>query len=198
MNQKRTTGDEPPKQGSGPRLRPLRREDAAALLRLRIISRFHYESFQPAHDDSYFTFAAQQEEIAAGLFAEERGTDYTFGIFFGEGEGEEETLAGRIRLSAVHRGFWQNANVGYFVGTLYQGRGFATEAVRQAARFAFREAGLHRLQAAVMPWNRASLRVMEKAGFRSEGLAERYLNINGVWEDHVLFALTAEELETRA
>lgn len=172
------------------RIRPLRREDAAALLQLRLESRSHYERFQPAHDDSYYTLAAQREEIENGLFAEERGTDYTFGIFFGA----EDTLAGRIRLSAVHRGFWQNANVGYFVGTPYQGRGFASEAVRLAAGFAFREAGLHRLQAAVMPWNQASLRVMEKAGFRREGLAERYLNINGVWEDHVLFALTAEEL----
>ncbi|WP_058303485.1 GNAT family N-acetyltransferase [Gorillibacterium timonense] len=172
-------------------LRPFKREDAEELLKLRIASRTQYEAFQPARDDSYYTLSAQREEIEEGLFAEERGMDYTFGIF----RGPQEELVGRIRLSAVHRGVWLNANVGYFVGTPYAGQGYATEAVRLAAAFAFREAGLHRLQAAVMPWNAASLRVMEKAGFRREGLAVRYLNINGVWEDHVLFAMTAEEYQ---
>ncbi|MEO3944158.1 GNAT family protein [Gorillibacterium sp. CAU 1737] len=182
---------QPPRHPEEIFLRPLERKDAEALLQLRLASRSNYESFQPAREDAYYTLSSQKEEIEEGLFAAEQGTDYTFGIF----RGPEEELAGRIRLSAVHRGVWQNANVGYFVGVPYQGLGCGTEAVKQAARFAFLEAGLHRLQAAVMPWNHASLRVMEKAGFRREGLAERYLRINGIWEDHVLFALTAEELE---
>jgi [ribosomal protein S5]-alanine N-acetyltransferase len=65
--------------------------------------------------------------------------------------------------------------------------------VRQGLDVAFRELELHRVQAAVMPINRASIRVLEKTGFREEGLALRYLQINGVWEDHKLFAMTAEE-----
>lgn len=189
MNDLNNTENRLPALSTTVRLRSFRREDAEALLQLRIASRTNYEAFQPARDDSYYTLRAQRDEIEEGIFAAERGTDFTFGIFIGP----EEELAGRIRLSAVHRGVWLNANVGYFVGTPYAGRGFATEAVKQAAAFAFGEAGLHRLQAAVMPWNAPSLRVMEKAGFRREGLAERYLNINGVWEDHVLFAMTAEE-----
>lgn len=62
-----------------------------------------------------------------------------------------------------------------------------------ALRFAFAEAGLHRVQAAVMPRNGASIRVLEKTGFRREGLSLRYLQINGVWEDHLIFAITREE-----
>lgn len=68
-----------------------------------------------------------------------------------------------------------------------------TEAVKLAVRFAFDEAGLHRVQAGVMPHNVRSIRVLEKAGFRNEGLSKRYLNINGVWKDHLIFARTSEE-----
>ena len=166
----------------------LQSEDAEAMLSLCTASRAVFEKFQPAKANEYYTLAAQLDEIEKGLVAMQAGNEYSFGIFR---EGKE--LVGRIRLSAVHRGVWQNANLGYFVGSPYHGLGFATEAVKLSAAFAFGEAGLHRLQAAVMPCNPASLRVMEKAGFRREGLAERYLNINGIWEDHVLFARTAED-----
>jgi ribosomal-protein-alanine N-acetyltransferase len=69
----------------------------------------------------------------------------------------------------------------------------ATQAVGMALRFAFGEAGLQRVQAAVMPRNAASIRVLEKNGFRREGFASRYLMINGVWEDHLVLAVTREE-----
>ena len=67
-----------------------------------------------------------------------------------------------------------------------------------AARFTFEQLMLHRLQVAIVPRNAASLRVVEKLGLRREGLAERYLEINGVWEDHYRFAITAEEWKVRA
>jgi ribosomal-protein-alanine N-acetyltransferase len=74
-----------------------------------------------------------------------------------------------------------------------QGQGLMTEAVVAAVGFAFDGLDLHRVQAAIMPRNRASQRVVEKVGFRSEGLAQRYLCIAGAWEDHLLFGLTSEE-----
>jgi [ribosomal protein S5]-alanine N-acetyltransferase len=74
------------------------------------------------------------------------------------------------------------------------GRGYATEALRLVTRFALGAAGLHRVQAGVMPRNTASIRVVEKNGFRFEGLARNYLQINGVWEDHNLYAFTTEDL----
>jgi RimJ/RimL family protein N-acetyltransferase len=109
--------------------------------------------------------------------------------------GQSGELLGRIRLSTVFRGPWQNANLGYFVGHRHNGKGIATAAVKLTARFAFEAAGLHRLQAAVMPWNKASRRVLAKAGFREEGFARNYLQINGKWEDHVLHAMTREDWE---
>ena len=103
------------------------------------------------------------------------------------------TLVGRVALNHVSRGAWQNANLGYFVDRDHGGRGIATEAVRLTLVFAFGTLALHRVQAAVMPGNAASIRVVEKNGFRREGLARRFLEINGRWEDHLLFALTSED-----
>ena len=107
-------------------------------------------------------------------------------------KGDERTLLGRLSLQ-VQRGVFQNAYLGYWCDVDEQGRGLTTECVRAMVAFAFGPLGLHRVQAAVMPNNPASLRVLDKAGFRREGLAERYLQIAGVWADHVLFATTVEE-----
>ena len=95
-----------------------------------------------------------------------------------------------MNLNAVVRGVFQNAYLGYAVAEAANGRGYATQAVREATRIGFGELGLHRIQAAVIPRNAGSVRVLEKAGFRREGFAERYLLINGTWEDHILFAVT--------
>ena len=106
---------------------------------------------------------------------------------------EAESIIGRIALGGVMRGVFQNAYLGYWIDQDHQGRGLMTEAVKATVRFAFAQAALHRVQAAVMPNNPGSMRVLEKAGFRREGFAERYLCIAGNWEDHVIFAATSEE-----
>jgi [ribosomal protein S5]-alanine N-acetyltransferase len=106
---------------------------------------------------------------------------------------DDKRVIGRIALGGVLRGAFQNAYLGYWIDQQHQGRGFATEAVRATTTFAFSAAQLHRIQAAVMPHNSRSIRVLEKAGYRREGVAERYLYIAGRWEDHVLYAMTAEE-----
>ena len=105
----------------------------------------------------------------------------------------DDAIIGRVALTGVTRGAFQNAYLGYFIDVEQQRRGLTTEAVELATRFAFEDARLHRVQAAVMPNNDASLRVLEKVAFRREGVAERYLQIAGRWETHVLFAVTVEE-----
>jgi ribosomal-protein-alanine N-acetyltransferase len=107
-------------------------------------------------------------------------------------------VIGRIALGGVLRGAFQNAYLGYWIDVAKQGLGLMPEAVRAATTFAFHRVGLHRVQAAVMPRNGRSMRVLEKVGYRREGLALRYLSIAGAWEDHVLFAVTAEEWENEA
>jgi len=88
---------------------------------------------------------------------------------------------------------FQNAYMGYFVGRDHNGRGLATEAVELVVAHGFDDLALHRIQAAVMLDNPASMRVLTKAGFRREGVARRYLQIDGRWVDHVLFAATVED-----
>ena len=110
---------------------------------------------------------------------------------------DAERIFGRIALSGILRGAFQNAYVGYWVDAGHQGQGLTTEALRAITTFAFQSAALHRVQAAIMPRNVGSRRVVEKAGYRHEGLAQRYLSIAGTWEDHMLFAATTEDWERK-
>jgi ribosomal-protein-alanine N-acetyltransferase len=128
--------------------------------------------------------AARQRERAMG-------SGHGFGIF------HEGRFGGEINLNAIQRGPFQNAYVGYWIDEALAGQGLMPESVVVLARFAFEELGLHRLQISVIPRNTASRRVPEKLGFREEGTALRYLEINGVWEDHVRYAMTSEDWEER-
>lgn len=119
------------------------------------------------------------------------GTGYGFGIFV------DGRFAGEINLNSIHRGAFQSAYIGYWIDEAQAGRGYMPEAVVLVMRYGFEELGLHRLQISIIPRNSASRRVVEKLGLREEGLAERYLEINGVWEDHLRFAMTAEEWDER-
>jgi ribosomal-protein-alanine N-acetyltransferase len=119
------------------------------------------------------------------------GTGYGFGIFI------DGDFAGEINLSAVQRGPFQSAYVGYWIDEKHAGNGYMPESVVVLAQFAFEELHLHRIQISIIPRNAASRRVVEKLKIRDEGIAVRYLEINGVWEDHVRYALTTEEWDER-
>jgi [ribosomal protein S5]-alanine N-acetyltransferase len=106
-------------------------------------------------------------------------------------------FAGEINLSSVQRGPFQSCYVGYWIDEAQAGNSYTPEALVVVTRFAFEELRLHRVQIAIIPRNQASRRVVEKLGLRDEGTALRYLEINGVWEDHVRYAVTAEEWEAR-
>ncbi|WP_341282614.1 GNAT family protein [Paenibacillus sp. FSL H8-0537] len=171
-------------------LKPLELADAEAMLVLRLSNQALLQPIDPVRPDNFLTLEGQQEHISLGIQKQAEAASFPFGIMLGQ------QLIGRIELSNVIRGPLQNANVGYFLDRAHQGNGYVSEAVRLVTAYAFGKLGLHRLQAGVMPRNTPSIRVLERAGFRQEGLALRYLKINGVWEDHLLFALTAEECES--
>jgi ribosomal-protein-alanine N-acetyltransferase len=109
-----------------------------------------------------------------------------------------EPIIGRVALTSIARGPWQSAQLGYWIDASNGGRGLMSEGVELALAFAFERLRLHRVQAAVMPNNRPSRRILSKRGFREEGYSERYLRIGGVWEDHVIYGLTSEEWKPRA
>jgi ribosomal-protein-alanine N-acetyltransferase len=104
-----------------------------------------------------------------------------------------EAIIGRVALTSVTRGPFQSAQLGYWIDASHAGHGLMSEAVDLVLGFAFVALALHRLQAAVMPRNGPSRRILEKRLFREEGYATRYLRIAGRWEDHLLYALTVEE-----
>ncbi|HEX2295080.1 MAG TPA: GNAT family protein [Actinomycetota bacterium] len=170
---------------------PLVAGDAEELLQLLLRNRRFLAPYEPARTDAEFTVAGVEGAIREMAAARAAGTAYPFCIRAG---GE---LVGRITLSQVFRKAFQSCYLGYFVGEEHNGRGYATEAVRLAVRQAFDAVGLHRVQANVMTSNPRSARVLEKAGFRREGLALRYLQIAGRWEDHHMYAITVEDLAGR-
>lgn len=120
------------------------------------------------------------------------GTGFGFGMFTHDG-----AFVGEMNLSSVQRGPFQNAYMGYWVDRRSAGNGFTPEAAVSAFRFAFEDLDLHRIQVAIIPRNAASRRVVEKLAIREEGVALRYLEINGVWEDHIRYAITDDEWRVR-
>lgn len=119
------------------------------------------------------------------------GTAFGFGVFV------KNTLCGEVNLSSIHRGPFLSAYIGYWMDRDRAGNGYTPEACVVLFRFAFEELDLHRLQISIVPRNRSSRRVVEKLGLRNEGIALRYLEIDGNWEDHVRCAITSEEWRVR-
>jgi ribosomal-protein-alanine N-acetyltransferase len=123
-----------------------------------------------------------REEFAAG-------TAIAFLIF----ENETGRLIGGVTIGNIRYGVSQSAQIGYWMGERYAGKGHMQDAIRVLISHAFGAMRLHRIEAACIPENARSIRVLEKAGFTREGLLRSYLRINGVWQDHYIYALIADE-----
>jgi [ribosomal protein S5]-alanine N-acetyltransferase len=173
-------------------IRPTDPRDASEQLRLRLANREHTGPWDPVRDESFYTEAGQRVELDLDQRSWAAGNAYAFAVLEIDAG---DRLIGRVALANIVRGPWQNATLGYWIDERSGRRGHATRAVRLALRFAFEHAGLHRVQPAIIPRNDRSVRVAEKVGFRLEGRALRYLKINGVWEDHDIYALTIEDWE---
>jgi [ribosomal protein S5]-alanine N-acetyltransferase len=188
-------------------LRFLTANDAESLLALHERNREFFRQFITTRPPDFHTLAAQQGEIERNLKGGEEGSRYSFGVFLAESGSDPATgsgtgrgqlrdtgeLIGVVALTEVLRGPIQSCYIGYYLDKEHNGRGYATEAVRLAVAFAFDELKLHRLEAGVMPHNHASLRVLQKCGFRREGVARKSVEIDGVWQDHQMLAILAED-----
>ncbi len=119
------------------------------------------------------------------------GSGYGFGIFV------DDRFVGELTLSSIQRGPFQSASIGYWIDRAWAGQNLVPEAVVVALRFAFDVLGLHRVEVSIIPRNAASRRVAEKLDLRLEGISERFLEIDGQWEDHVRYAITTEEWQLR-
>ncbi len=123
-----------------------------------------------------------------------RGRVLPWLVFYHHGDGGRPQLAGQLTVSGIVGGSAGWGQVGYWIDQRLAGRSIIPIAVALAVDFSFGTLGLHRIEITVRPENERSLRVVEKLGFRPEGLRPRYLHIDGQWRDHLVFALNAEEV----
>jgi ribosomal-protein-alanine N-acetyltransferase len=140
---------------------------------------------------------AVEDRHAFALRCSARERERQVGSAFGMGVFVDGQLRGEMNINAIQRGPFQNCYVGYWIDEAVAGQGYTPEALVVALRFAFEDLRLHRVQIAIIPRNRSSRRVVAKLGIREEGVAVRYLEINGAWEDHVRYAMTSEEWAAR-
>lgn len=192
--------------GEGVVLRGAQMSDYVAWAELRALSREHLAPWEPQWSRDELTRSAFRRRVRHYQREAREDLGYAFLVFaetlkapprvadlaWGQ-PAREYTLVGGVTLSNVRRGVTQAATLGYWLGASFTGRGLMRKAIAAIIPFAFDVLRLHRIEAAIMPANAPSLRIVERAGFAREGLARRYLRIAGRWEDHIIFALLAED-----
>jgi ribosomal-protein-alanine N-acetyltransferase len=176
-------------------LRPLQAHDFSQWQEVRRRNAEWLTKWEPARIPGQPDVVEDREAFGVRCSARQRerqlSTGYGFGIFV------DGQFAGEINVSSVQRGPFQSAYIGYWIDEKHAGNGYVPEALVAVSRYCFEELSLHRLQISIIPRNQASRRVVEKLQIRDEGTAHRYLEINGVWEDHVRYAITTEEWQER-
>lgn len=171
----------------GPRvyIREPMMSDFAAWTSLRAQSRAFLTPWEPTWADDELTKSAFRYRIRRVQDEMSDGTGYPFFIF----RNNDHQIVGGITLGNIKRGVGQNGMVGYWSGASFAGKGYMAEALNLVIPFALGQLRLHRIEAACIPHNVRSIRLLEKAGFQREGPLRSYLKINGFWQDHLLFAL---------
>ncbi|MEG3614375.1 GNAT family protein [Isoptericola haloaureus] len=169
-------------------LRPLRRRDGTAWMELRRSNADwldRWEATTPGERPSASSFGEYVRALSAQARA---GTSLPFVVDL------DGALAGQLTVSSIQYGSLCSGSVGYWIAREHAGQGVIPTAVAMATDYCFQVVGLHRVEINIRPENTASLRVVEKLGFRDEGVRERYLHIQGDWRDHRTFALTTEDV----
>ena len=156
---------------------------------LREASREFLTPWEPIWPSDDLTRAAFRRRLRR--YAEDMRTDqaYPFFVF----RKSDDALIGGLTLANIRRGVAQAGSIGYWTGASYAQKGLMSGGVSALIPFAFGSLRLHRLEAACIPTNTASMRLLEKTGFSREGLARQYLCINGRWQDHLLYAMISSD-----
>lgn len=184
-------GQLPVIRGDGVYLRYPRAADYLAWSKLRGESRDFLTPWEPIWADDELTRGAFRRRIKR--YQKETRLDSAY-VFFVLRE-SDDTLLGGCTLSNVRRGVTQCCTLGYWVGQRFARQGYMSKAVKALIPFVFRTLGLHRIEAACLTDNEASRSLLTRCGFSQEGVARRYLLINGRWADHLLFALLKEDAQ---
>jgi [ribosomal protein S5]-alanine N-acetyltransferase len=179
-----TTAQKPSLMGSKVTIRLPTADDYEQWSQLRLESRSFLEPWEPSWDHQELSKEAFRSRVKRYQQLRKDDLAYAYFIF------KDQRLAGAITLSNVRRGISQMGTLGYWIGANFARQGLMSDALDIMCKHAFRELQLHRLEAACLPRNTASIRLLEKTSFEREGYAKSYLKIAGRWEDHLLFART--------
>lgn len=170
-------------------IRPIRLRDARVLERELLDNRGWLRKWEATNPHGAMSF-----DVRSSIRSLQANSRAGFGLPFAiEYDGR---FAGQLNVSGISYGSLSSATIGYWVSERFAGLGLTPTAVALASDYCFFQVGLHRMEICIRPENTPSLRVVEKLGFRYEGLRRRYIHINGDWRDHFCFALVAEELPT--
>ena len=170
--------------GDSVMLRAPQMADHAEWAALRESSREFLTPWEPTWPPDDLTRASFRRRIRR--YAEDQRSDLAYPLFLFRKS--DNVLLGGLTLANIRRGCAQAGNLGYWMGEAYSRQGYMTAAVKLVIPFAFETLRLHRIEAACIPANLASIRLLEKTGFRREGFAREYLCIDGAWQDHLLYA----------
>jgi [ribosomal protein S5]-alanine N-acetyltransferase len=171
-------------------LRPVRVKDAAAWRDTRVRNAGWLRAWEPTNPETplYRSSLGPYVSMARTMRREARqGLTVPWVVTFGG------RFVGQLTVGSIVWGSARSAQVGYWIDEAYAGRGITPTALAMAMDHCFFVIGLHRIEATIRPENHASRRVVEKLGFREEGLRRRSLHIDGAWRDHLCYALTAED-----
>jgi ribosomal-protein-alanine N-acetyltransferase len=165
--------------------------DYAEWSTLRESSREFLVPWEPTWPSDDLTRSAFRRRLKR--YAEDQRTDaaYAFLIF----RNDDNAMVGGLTLANIRRGVAQAGSIGYWIGAPFAKKGYMTAAVRALVPYSFTALRLHRLEAACIPNNTASIRLLEKTGFQREGYARGYLCINGVWQDHLLYGRIKDDID---
>ena len=167
-------------------LRNLTPMNAKEILEYYKKNKNHLAPFEPSKDDNFYTLETQKRLLNKSYKESLNGTNVDLGIF------KEETLIGKIKLSRIIHGSFKNGTLGYSIDEDEQGKGYMKESVKLLLKYAFNECELHRIEASALVSNEKSRMVLEKCGFKLVGINEKYLLINGKWEDHATYCILKE------
>ncbi|HEX3341136.1 MAG TPA: GNAT family protein [Pseudolabrys sp.] len=176
--------------GAGVTLRPPHSGDFAEWAALREASRAFLTPWEPTWPPDDLTRSAFRRRLKR--YAEDQRGDlaYAFLIF----RSDDNAMVGGLTLANIRRGVAQAGSIGYWVGAPFVRKGYMTAAVRALIPYSFATLRLHRLEAACIPDNTASIRLLERTAFKREGYARGYLCINGIWQDHLLYARLKDDV----
>ncbi len=175
--------------GQGVNLRMPQVSDYGPWAELRQKSRAHLVPWEPMWTSDELSRSTFRLRVRLAVREARDDLGYVFLLF----RADDDELIGGLTLSNVRRGVSQSASLGYWMGLPFVRHGYMRAAVAAALGYAFDNLRLHRVEAACLPTNAGSIRVLESNGFVREGYAKRYLRINGVWRDHLLFARLGDE-----